>query len=71
MHVLSGSRTFRARQMSGGYMHPQKLPGMGMNFPQEGMCLPSHSPAHVTDSVLELTHVYLGRVRDAGGWYPI
>lgn len=56
MHVLSGSRTFRAGQMSGSYMHPQKLPGMGMNLPQEGMRLPGHSRTHVADSVSEYRH---------------
>lgn len=36
MHVLSGSRTFQAREMSGGYKHPQKLPGLTMSFEHGG-----------------------------------
>ena len=36
MHVLTASRTFRARQMSAGYKHPQKLPGLSRQFFREG-----------------------------------
>ena len=44
MHVLSGTRTFKARQMSGSYMHPEKLPGIGVHLSEEGIALSLLSP---------------------------